>query len=184
MFTGFASHSNALTGKHQIFLHKSNADYQLIGTVDFRPTGTAQSTYTINFDDAQFEDHFLSMRPFKCLAHTHHLACHLPYPYHNRRTISADDLTDLEYDLLFIRKSSSEYGINPYHGMYYRLELREDALVGTLFETDLDILAAPPEDGNLRPITEEALYEAEADRYAYPDILITHKNLDSPKVQP
>ena len=165
-----AASGEALEGTHTIALVEADAE-RAIGTVTLRADGDGYR-FEVVLDDAQFDDHFLSMRPFKCLEHARYLLCHLPYPYENRRRIAADDLADLEYDLLFIRKAPSEYGINPYNGLYYRLELDGDAIRGTLHETDLDVLAAPPEAGNLRPIEVDALYEAEPEAHPYPTLLI------------
>ncbi len=159
-----------LAGTHTIALIEAGAE-RAIGTVTLRADGDGYR-FEVVLDDAQFEDHFLSMRPFKCLEHSRYLLCHLPYPYENRRRITAGDLVDLEYDLLFIRKAPSEYGINPYNGLYYRLALDGDAIRGTLHETDLDALAAPPEASDLRPIEADALYETEPEAHPYPTLLI------------
>ncbi|MCP3869187.1 MAG: hypothetical protein GY703_14020 [Gammaproteobacteria bacterium] len=116
--------------------------------------------YRIDWDENHFESHFLSMRPFKCLPHPTQLICHLPYPYENRRSIRDGDLTDLEYDTLFLFKAPGEYGINAWNGLYFKYRQTERGFEGDLFETDLNVLQAPPEKGNLRPIDPGELYEA------------------------
>jgi len=110
--------------------------------------------FRVTLDEDAFGDYFLSMRPFRCITHRDKMLCHLPYPYENRRRLSREDLTDLEYDLLFIARSPTEYGIDPWNGRYFDLRWEGDRLVGDLFEMDLDILAAPPEDGSLRPLAD------------------------------
>ncbi|WP_229130454.1 hypothetical protein, partial [Ancylomarina sp. 16SWW S1-10-2] len=98
--------------------------------------------------------------------------CYLNYPYQNNHFISSDDLVDLEYDLLFIRRKSTDYGIDPWHGSYYKMQWEGDSIVGEVHEADLDILAAPPEDGSLRPIKESDLTPAELDRFWLPKLVI------------
>lgn len=110
--------------------------------------------YTLTFNEELFGDYFLSMRPFRCITHIGRMLCHLPYPYENRRRLGRDGLTDLEYDLLFIARSQTEYGINPWNGRYFHLRWEGDAIRGEMHETDLDVLAAPPEHDNLRPLAD------------------------------
>ncbi len=123
-------------------------------------------------NDAVFSDEFLSMRPFKCIHQNEQMLCHLVYPYEKLGYITQQDLTDLEYDLLFLHKSASEYGINAWNGLYYRLQLDTSGLTGSLREVDLNILAAPPEQGDLRPITADMLYEADPAQHLFPYIRI------------
>jgi len=77
------------------------------------------------------------------------------------RPLNADlaHLTDLEYDLLFLHKTHQEYGIDAWNGLYFKLAVSGDGLTGELRETDLNVLQAPPEDGDLRPIDPNELYE-------------------------
>ncbi|MEL7046252.1 MAG: hypothetical protein AAGL66_14750 [Pseudomonadota bacterium] len=129
--------------------------------------------YTLNFSEALFGDYFLSMRPFRCITHSDKMLCHLPYPYENRRRLGRDALTDLEYDLLFIARSPTEYGINPWNGRYFHLRWEGEAIHGQLHETDLDILAAPPEGDNLRPLADvDMVPMARSDGQWVPDLRI------------
>lgn len=123
---------------------------------------------------APFENHFLAMRPFNCLTEveTKRSLCYLSYPYKNNHRISATDLGDLEYDLLFIRRKASDYGIDPWFGSYYKLQWKGEAIVGEVYEADLDILAAPPEDGRYRPIVDSDLTEAEHEKFWLPRLII------------
>ncbi|MES9992786.1 MAG: hypothetical protein ABW098_12580 [Candidatus Thiodiazotropha sp.] len=129
-----------------------------LGELNLADEGSAQR-YRIEWDEAKFENHFLSMRPFKCLSHPVQLICHLPYPYEINRRISDSDLTDLEYDMLFLHKTPQEYGINAWNGLYYQFRRTENGFAGELRETDLNVLQAPPEEGDLRPIDPDALYQ-------------------------
>jgi hypothetical protein len=121
-----------------------------------------------------FENYFLSMRPFNCITEqaTKRALCYLNYPYKINRRISANDLGDLEYDLLFIRRKASDYGIDPWFGSYYKMQWKGDSIEGILHEADLDILAAPPEDGAYRPIVESDLTETDASQFWLPRLMI------------
>ncbi|WP_424971247.1 hypothetical protein [Dinoroseobacter sp. S76] len=127
--------------------------------------------YDLTLRDGPFSDHFLSMRPFKCLTGAEKHWCYVPYPYENARNIGSE-LTDLEYDLLFLWKGAGEYGINMWNGVYYKLEAEGDRLVGVMHEMDMDILSAPPEDGNLRPVREMDLEPADPDSHWLPRLVI------------
>lgn len=132
----------------------------------------AEGAYEIIWRDDQFGDHFLSMRPFKCLESEKKYWCRIAYPYDIKRRVSASDLTDLEYDLLFVWKGATEYGINMWNGVYYKLDGEDGRLVGTLNEMDMGKLAAPPDDGNLRPIREVDLQPGEPDSHWLPRLII------------
>ena len=119
-----------------------------------------------------FEDHFLSMRPFRCLEGPERHWCHVPYPYEIERNIS-DTLTDLEYDFLFIWKGATEYGINMWNGVYYKLEAEPSGrLVGVLHELDMNLLSVPPEDGVTRPLKPGDLHESEPESHWLPRMII------------
>jgi hypothetical protein len=134
----------------------------VIGTVTFSGEGEERNV-AVALKEALFKDHFLSMRPFKCLEGKKHY-CHLPYPYAWTGKVTATDLTDLEYALLFVQKAPTDYGINLWHGVYYKLALSVDGRIsGSLHEVDMDTLASPPAAGELRPITPDLLSKAEAD---------------------
>lgn len=114
-------------------------------------------SYQLEMEAGVFSNEFLSMRPFKCLTVQGVMLCYVDYPYENLRKISRHDLTDLEYDLLFIARTEKEYGIDPWNGRYFKMRWQGDSIVGELNEVDLNILASPPEDGSLRPIIDEDL---------------------------
>lgn len=144
-----------LSGAREIFLIDGQGDRLRIGQIRFEGDG-----YELALDGADFADHFLSMRPFRCITAGERQLCHLEYPYANARDLSAE-LTDLEYDLLFVSKGAGEYGIDMWNGAYYRLAPDGDGLTGTLHEVDLRPLAVPPPAGEMRPIRERDLHAAE-----------------------
>ncbi len=150
---------SAIAGSYQLFLEDKGGRRQALAEVHVAPV-EAGFSYRIDWDESRFENHFLSMRPFKCLPHPQRMICRLAYPYPLQRLITESDLTDLEYDLLFLHKAPGEYGINAWNGLYYQLRAADGGLIGELRETDLNVLQAPPEEGDLRPIDPQQLYEA------------------------
>lgn len=160
-------------GDYSIRLQDRQGEAYDLGTLTLQPAADGSYRYRIRWEDDRFENHFLSMRPFKCVPHPVQLVCHLPYPYEIRRVISEQDLTDLEYDLLFLHKTPQEYGINAWNGLYYQLGLTDNGLAGELRETDLNVLQAPPEDGDRRPIDPDELYEP-SDKHWPRRVLIEH----------
>ena len=146
-------------GEYRIALQDAQGQHFDLGSLVLVEHADDGLAYRIEWDDNRFTDHFLSMRPFKCVPHPSQLICHLAYPYDIRRVITHDDLTDLEYDLLFLHKTPQEYGINAWNGLYFDLVVSDNGFVGELRETDLNVLQAPPEEGDLRPISQDALYE-------------------------
>jgi hypothetical protein len=160
-----------LTGSKTISLLEVNNEALKIGTVNFH-NDNDKIRYEITFDKTVFSDEFLSMRPFKCIRKPKQMICHLIYPYKKQGYINNNDLTDLEYDLLFLHKTPNEYGINAWNGLYYDLNLSGNGINGVLKEVDLNVLAAPPEDDNLRAITEDMLYEADPEIHLFPKLTI------------
>jgi|GEM_PF-828138 len=127
--------------------------------------------YQLSMNEAAFGDYFLSMRPFKCMDDGNDMLCHLPYPYPLKREISATSLVALEHEFLFIRRRPADYGIDPWNGLYYRLQRSGDGFVGRAYEVDLNILAAPPE-GDVLPLVEAEMSKGDPDLLWLPRMLI------------
>lgn len=127
--------------------------------------------YSVSMDETSFTDHFLSMRPFRCLEGPQKNWCHVPYPYEINRNISVD-LIDLEYDFLFVWKGAGEYGINMWNGVYYKIDQVDGQLIGALYEMDMDTLSAPPAAGDLRPVLPNHLHESEPDSHWLPKLVV------------
>ena len=163
--------ADPLAGERVVRLLEADGTAHTVGVVTF-DQGVEGKGFSIEWDDGKFGEHFLSMRPFKCLEGPERFWCRVPFPYELRREVSADDLTDLEYDLLFLWKGAGEYGINMWNGVYYRLAVEGDRLVGRLHEVDMEPLGVPPEDGELRPIRVVDLHEADPDGHWLPMIVI------------
>ena len=132
--------------------------------------------YQVLMKEEAFSDYFLSMRPFRCMSDSADMLCHLPYPYQLPGEISPGisdaDLTTLEHHFLFIRRKPTDYGIDPWNGLYYTIEKRGDGFVGRAHEVDLNILAAPPE-GDALPLTGAEMHEGDRDALWLPALVIT-----------
>lgn len=173
VFISAAAYGQALpVGDKVIYLHDQSGARHPIASIQFAPAQDGSSSYSLSIQDAGFGDYFLSMRPFQCLEGAQKHWCYVPYPYENARTIRADDLTDLEYDLLFIWKGATEYGINMWNGVYYDLDLRDGTITGTLSEMSMDVLSVPPAPENTRPIRSADIHPADPDSHWLPFLVI------------
>lgn len=142
-----------------------------IGTIKLTQSDEGK-TFKINWQEDKFSEHFLSMRPFKCIEGDQML-CHLPYPYKTRGLITKDNLMDLEYAFLFIHKGEGEYGINFWNGVYYRLQPSPDGgFKGEVWETDMNELASPPEQEYGRPIGNDDLVRGAEGKHRFPTLEI------------
>ena len=168
-FEGAAA--SPLTGTKDLRLLDRDGNAVVIGTVTFAQDGDV-TTYEIDWKLDKFGEYFLSMRPFKCLEGPDKLWCRVPYPYDIQRKVRADDLTDLEYDTLFIWKKASDYGIDMWNGIYYKFEIEGDVLTGRLHEMDMDILSAPPDAGDLRPVGDYDIEAGDPDSHWLPVLRI------------
>lgn len=128
-------------------------------------------SYSVTMSADNFSEYFLSMRPFRCLEGPKHHWCHVPYPYAIARNVSVD-LVDLEYDFLFVWKGASEYGINLWNGVYYRLSDADGKIVGQLYEVDIKLLAVPPAKGDMRPIRAKDLHASDPGSHWLPVMVI------------
>lgn len=162
----------ALEGNKAIVLIDAGGNELEIGRVTFRAQERGIGI-DVKLDEGKFTDKFLSMRPFLCIERKKQAMCHLAYPYKTRKTITPDDMTDLEYELLFLHKKSSEYGINPLNGIYYDLTKGKDERIqGVLMEIDMNIIAVPPEKEYARPISSADLFKGDAAKYQFPRLEI------------
>lgn len=117
-----------------------------IGRVDFTPAGDGSHQIALAMDHARFNDHFLSMKEFKCLEGSDEVVCHVPYPYKNPATVTENNLAWLEHQLLFLFKQPRDFGAKLWNGLYFRLERDAEGLVGTPQAIDLNLISAPPDD--------------------------------------
>jgi len=172
VFAGGAALARPLEGKKAIYLVTAAGQEMMLGTVTFTPKG-GHSEYVLALEDAPFTDHFLSMRPFKCIEGADETVCHLPYPYKLRRQVAGDDLTDLEHELLFLHKGAGEYGINFWNGIYYDLAVTEDGSIkGSQKAIDMNMLASPPAQDYVRLISKDDLVEVDGANRRFPTLVI------------
>jgi len=159
-------------GNASIYLQDASGAETNIGTVNFKNQPDGSATFKIDISGEVFSDHFLSMRPFKCITGDEDWYCYLAYPYEIRNAVSPDKLTDLEYNLLFITKSKTEFGIDAWNGIYYTLTMDESGLItGALSQGDLNVLQSPPEPYSY-PIDRNEFFDDEAPRQRFPTLSI------------
>lgn len=159
--------SSAAAETRTVFLEDIQGNRLQIATLDIDQEGS----YSLEMAEAPFSDHFLSMRPFKCLEGPGENWCYVPYPYEIQRNIAVD-LIDLEYDFLFVWKDATDYGINMWNGVYYKIAQADGRLTGTLHEMDMDTLSAPPPAGELRPVQAKDLHQSDPESHWLPRLVI------------
>ncbi len=171
-FSLFANHAQANNQEKTITLIGKDGSKLEVAKIIFSNEEDNKQSFEIKWDDSKFSEHFLSMRPFKCIDGPQTF-CHLGYPYKTKNRISKSDLQDLEYALLFIHKNEKEYGINFWNGVYYRLKREENgAITGSVWETDMNELASPPEKEYGRPIGGDDLTEGAEGKHRFPKLII------------
>lgn len=170
--TGQQADKPAFPDKASIYLLDQQGEELLLGTIEFSATLSQASTFQLTLDSERFVDQFLSMRPFRCLSDAAEWFCHLPYPYTLKGEITPDDLTELEYQLLFIWKSPKDFGIDAWNGVYYPLAWQgNDTLRGELLQGDLNVLADPPAPYS-HPIDLQEFIADGAQNRLYPSLII------------
>lgn len=157
-----AAHSGGLPeGEKSITLVAQDGARQPIGRVRFTPDGDG-AKIAVTLDAPEFGEEFLSMRPFRCLSGPKQMWCHLAYPYGTRARITASDLVDLEYQLMFIWRTPDRVGADAWNGLYFKLAVAPDgSIAGDLHEADYNPLAVPPDMPYARPIGHGDLSRAE-----------------------
>ena len=95
-----------------IYLVDAQQSETKVGDISFTDIDDGKTVVRVEIDNDQFTDHFLSMRPFRCIEGDTEWFCYLQYPYNLRSVITVDDLSDLEYQLLFLLKKPTEFGIH------------------------------------------------------------------------
>lgn len=156
-----------------IYLQNRQGDDLQIGEVKFAPQPDGSALIKVSIDSPTFTDHFLSMRPFKCLEGSGEWFCHQPYLYSLENRITPNDLSDLEYQLLFIKKTPAEFGIDAWNGLYFKLQLNDDGVInGILLEGDLNVLQSPPPNEFDKPILLDEFINAEQGKRLFPTLTI------------
>ncbi len=159
-----------LSGRKSVYLVDKSEQKLKIGDVHFNASVDGVS-YKLVLEREKFQDYFLSMKEMKCLEGDE-LWCHLPYPYQSPRVVKSDDFRWLEHDLLFMFKKKEAFGANFWNGIYYKMSFRNGRIEGTAQAVDLNMLAAPPEDQSIPPVSEADLDEADIDLRWLPYLVI------------
>ncbi|ORU89602.1 MAG: hypothetical protein A6F71_01150 [Cycloclasticus sp. symbiont of Poecilosclerida sp. M] len=162
--------ASPMEGKKKVYLVSSGDELTHIANIVFSKQGD-KSSYQIEIEDTPFDDQFLSMRPFQCIMGKKQVMCYVPYPYEAKKTITENELGHLSNDLLFLHKNPSEYGINMWNGIYYKLKQVGQTIEGKVNEIDMNSIASPPDDLN-NPFAADEIFEADVGNYVYPKILI------------
>ena len=170
IFCGFVAQGATIEGSKKVYLVDTAGELTHIANVEFSQNKN-KTEYSLSIVDEPFENQFLSMRPFQCVMGNTQVMCHVPYPYKKKGYIVGTDFSDLSYDLLFLHKNPSEYGINMWNGIYYKLTQEGNEIEGQVFEVDMNILATPPDDKD-QPFAEDEIFEADLTNYNYPRVLI------------
>ncbi len=159
-------------GKKTISVVSAGGTSLAIGTATFTPDG-AGAKVSVEMSAPEYQEEFLSMRPFRCLAGDKETWCHLEYPYDVAGHVTAGDLVDLEYKLLFLFKPPGGYGIDAWNGLYFKLALQDDGSIsGKVHDVDLNVLAVPPEDRKARVVTHKDLTPVEPGSHRFFSISI------------
>lgn len=157
--------------QYRVYLSNTAAERHPIGSLSL-DRGSSGDRFSFELDTAAFGDYFLSMRPFRCLQEgAGRMLCYLPYPYEKPDSYADDQLQSLEYDFLFIQRTATEYGIDPWNGLYYTLSWLDGELLGQAHAVDLDLLAAPPESGVVYPISADDLHTVDPAKLWLPTLV-------------
>lgn len=140
-----------MQGTKTITANTRDNQHITLGTVRFEPQSNGTVSFVITMDRTHFSDHFLSMKEFKCIDGPLELFCHVPYPYPQPGTVTAEDMAWLEHSLLFLYKLPRDFGANLWNGLYFRLERTEHGLLGRPQAIDLNLISAPPDKPEVPP---------------------------------
>lgn len=139
-----------MSGRKAVAVHTRDGQVIPIGTVDFSPA-SGRTGFALHLDHSRFRDYFLSMKEFKCLEGGDELVCHVPYPYPNPSTVTANDLVWLEHSLMFLYKRPSDYGAKLWNGLYFQMRVTDEGIVGVPQAVDLNAISAPPANPSIPP---------------------------------
>ncbi len=114
-----AAQAIELTGSKTISLVTKAKEKIAIGKVLFSPQEGGTASFMLDMDHKALKDFFLSMKEFKCLDGGTEIMCHVPYPYKQTGTITANSFAWLEHSLLFMFKHTKYFGAVLLNGVYF-----------------------------------------------------------------
>lgn len=132
-------------GERPVIAVTADGQRTRIGAVAFTPQPSGLAHFRVRLDPRILQDHFLSMREFKCLPGRPEITCAVPYPYEQPSVAGPSSLDWLEHSLLFFFKQPRDYGAKLWNGVIFRFTVTADALVGEPQAIDLNRLGVPPE---------------------------------------
>lgn len=162
-----AAQAADLSGRKAVTLLANDGSRVVIGQVTFQRRGDGYG-FRFEPDPSKFTERFLAMRPFLCLDGQTQSLCH--FPYATPRHITERDLTDLEYELMFLRKPRQAVSVDAFNGIYYEMRITERGVAGELREVDMTPIVVP--DGSTRPIRREALEKSDPAGHWLPRLVI------------
>jgi hypothetical protein len=140
-----------LDGIKTLTLHGRDGRTVDIGKVRFAPAADGAVSFSLDLDPTTLQDHFLSMREFKCATGDTEVLCHVPYPYKRPSTVSGSNYAWLEHALMFLYKEPRDFGAKLRNGLYFRFEATDKGLVGMPQAIDLTVVGVPPDDLSVPP---------------------------------
>jgi hypothetical protein len=159
--------ADALEGEKTVFL-RNEVQRVAIGKIRFTRDG-AGHRFAFSPDPSVFGERFLAMRPFLCLDGEKQSLCRFPYASPGK--IDDMDLTDLEYEFMFLRKPRASVSVDPANGLYYELRRTPAGFTGILREVDMTPIVVPEGDRR-RPIRREHLLPADPRGHWLPELVI------------
>ncbi len=160
--TALSAVAAPLSGERKIMLSNAAGEQHLIGRVRFTAAGDGRSSFEITMENS-LQEYFLAMRPFLCLTGPVQRLCWFPVK-NEAALVSASDLLPLEYALMFMRTRTHDLHVNPFNGLYYKLQLDGERVVGRLYEVDMAPFIAPdilPVEERKRPLKAADFFEAD-----------------------
>jgi hypothetical protein len=160
-------------GTHDIVLSNASGERYTIGKIIFTDAGSGKTAFKINLA-TNMEDFFLDMRPFLCLTGPEKRLCLFPVQ-NEPALISPDDMVPLEYALMFMRTKAKDLHVNPFYGLYYKMQWTDKGITGKVFEVDMAPFIAPdivPIERRKRPLQPQDFYEADLKSQWLPQLSI------------
>lgn len=125
--------------------------------------------FVLDLDHEKLQERFLAMRPFRCLDGAVKSLCH--FPYANAGRITAADLVDLEYQLMFIQKPRAGVHLDSRNGVYYELRWTDEGIDGVMRLVDMEPIIVPGVE-RVRPIARDQLEPVDVDAQWLPYLKI------------
>lgn len=166
---GASALANPLAGEKSVLLSNAGGEKVRIGSVTFEPGANGRAKFAFRLDESRFGEYFLAMRPFRCLTGGAQHLCH--FPYGSEREVALDDLTALEYQLMFMHKKPASVNLDSRNGLYWKLHVDGERLIGTLYDADMEPIIVPQGDKR-RPVTAEYLQQADEGSHWLPRLTI------------